>query len=247
MTWSTRQIAELAGTTLKAVRHYHEMGLLDVPERTSNGYKQYGVPHLIRLVQIRRLSELGIPLSEIAALEDERREPEEAIRALDAELEAKIDRLTRAREELADLLRHRAPVHTPPGFASVYGDLSERQRSLLAVYSTVFSEKSIEEFRALISEPDATEQEFEALSADVDDAAIADLAERLVPVALRARTGSPGAADPVSDSPRGPRQAARAMAAAAAELYNPAQLRVMKRLVELLAEVPPDTDPEGLT
>ncbi|WP_306368869.1 MerR family transcriptional regulator [Nocardiopsis sp. CC223A] len=232
MAWSTRQVAELAGTTLKAVRHYHEIGLLDVPERTANGYKQYGVAHLVRLVQIRRLSELGVPLSEIAAMEREDGEPDEAIRVLDAELEAKIDRLTRVREELADLLRHRVPAHTPPGFASVYGDLSERQRSLLAVYSTVFSERSIEEFRELISEPDATEQEFEALPADADGATIADLAERLVPVALR----SAGTTDPVSDSPQGPRRAAQTMGEAAAELYNPAQLRVLKRLIELMAE-----------
>ncbi|MDE3723807.1 MerR family transcriptional regulator [Nocardiopsis sp. N85] len=245
MAWSTRQVAELAGTTLKAVRHYHEIGLLDVPERTANGYKQYGVSHLIRLVQIRRLSELGVPLSEIAAMEHGDREPDEAIRVLDAELEAKIDRLTRVREELADILRHRAPAHAPPGFASVYGDLSERQRSLLAVYSTVLSEKSTEELRALISEPDATEQEFEALPPDADDASIADLAERLVPGTLRARERSPWSRDPTSDSPQGSRQAARAMADAAAELYNPAQLRVLKRLIELMAETAGGTGDEA--
>jgi DNA-binding transcriptional MerR regulator len=245
MAWSTREVAELAGTTLKAVRHYHEIGPLDVPERTSNGYKQYGVPHLIRLVQIRRLSELGIPLSEITATGD--RQPDEAIRLLDAELEAKIDRLTRVREELADLLHHRAPAHTPPGFASVYGDLSERQRSLLAVYSTVLSEEFIEGFRELISEPDETEREFEALPPDADDAAIADLAERLVPGTLRARTMNPWPEHPARGSTQGSRQAARAMAEAAAELYNPAQLRVLKRLAELLAEAPGGTGPGGLT
>ena len=31
MPWSTRELAELAGTTVKAVRHYHEIGLLDEP------------------------------------------------------------------------------------------------------------------------------------------------------------------------------------------------------------------------
>ncbi|MEU0491673.1 MerR family transcriptional regulator [Nocardiopsis sp. NPDC006139] len=229
MAWSTRQIAELAGTTVKAVRHYHEIGLLDVPERTANGYKQYGVPHLVRLVRIRRLSDLGIPLSEIAAVEDE---PEEAIRALDADLEARIDRLVRVREELAVILRHRASVYAPPGFASVYGDLSERQRSLLAVYSTVFSERYLAEFRELIGDPEEAEREFEELPADADDAVVADLAERLLPAALRARAEGP---DPVADSPRGPRRAAQAMAEAAVELYNPAQLRVLERLVGLMA------------
>ena len=55
MAWSTREIAELAGTSLRAVRHHHEVGLLDEPERRANGYKQYGVAHLVRLVRIKRV------------------------------------------------------------------------------------------------------------------------------------------------------------------------------------------------
>jgi DNA-binding transcriptional MerR regulator len=46
--WSTRELADLAGTTVRAVRHYHDVGLLEEPRRCSNGYKQYGVAHLIR-------------------------------------------------------------------------------------------------------------------------------------------------------------------------------------------------------
>ncbi len=48
MTWSTRELATLAGTTVNTVRHYHRVGLLDEPQRMSNGYKQYGVAHLVR-------------------------------------------------------------------------------------------------------------------------------------------------------------------------------------------------------
>jgi DNA-binding transcriptional MerR regulator len=70
MAWSTRELAELAGTTLKTVRHYHRIGLLDEPERAANGYKRYRVPHLIRLLRIRRLVDLGVPLSAIPVLEE---------------------------------------------------------------------------------------------------------------------------------------------------------------------------------
>lgn len=63
--WSTREIAEFAGTTLKAVRHYHRIGLLEEPERSANGYKRYGIKHLIRLMRIRRLVDLGVALSDI--------------------------------------------------------------------------------------------------------------------------------------------------------------------------------------
>ena len=37
MAWSTRQLAEMAGTTVKSVRYYHQLGLLDEPERLGNG------------------------------------------------------------------------------------------------------------------------------------------------------------------------------------------------------------------
>lgn len=54
MTWSTRQLAELAGTSVRAVRHYHDIGLLAELERASNGYKRYGVAHLLRITGVNR-------------------------------------------------------------------------------------------------------------------------------------------------------------------------------------------------
>lgn len=96
MTWSTREIAELAGTSLRAVRHYHQVGLLAEPERRSNGYKQYGVEHLVRLLRIKRLADLGFSLPQIADTLDEGDHPEQALRTLDAELAATIERLQRA-------------------------------------------------------------------------------------------------------------------------------------------------------
>ncbi|WP_224391194.1 MerR family transcriptional regulator [Pseudonocardia sp. ICBG1293] len=54
--WSPSRLAELAGTSRRAVRHYHELGLLPEPERRSNGYQYYGVDHLVRLIRIRRLT-----------------------------------------------------------------------------------------------------------------------------------------------------------------------------------------------
>ncbi len=69
--WSTNQLADLAGTTLRTIRHYHEVGLLAEPERQANGYKSYGVPHLVRVLRIKRLTGLGLSLTEIADLGDE--------------------------------------------------------------------------------------------------------------------------------------------------------------------------------
>lgn len=242
MAWSTRQLADLTGSTVKAIRHYHEIGLLDVPERAANGYKQYKVSHLIRLLQIKRLRDLGVPLPQVAAMWRAEEEPDEAIRVLDAELEATIERLIRVRAELAVILRHRAPMHVPPEFAPVSQDLSDTNQSLFMVFSTLFSEEGMEEFRQIIAVRDDTGDEFDALPPDVDDATVDRIAERILPVVRRMREEHPWSNDPVADSPRGAELAESAMAHAAVELYNPAQLRVLQRLNVLLGQATDTND-----
>lgn len=104
MTWSTRELAELAGTTARTVRHYHEIGLLDEPDRRANGYKQYDVTHLARLRRIKCLGDLGFSLPEIGAM-GEHDPSDEALRALDGELASAVERLQRARARLRTLRR----------------------------------------------------------------------------------------------------------------------------------------------
>lgn len=113
MAWSTRELAELAGTTVNAVRHYHRVGLLDEPERASNGYKQYEVRHLARLMLIRRLRELGVPLNKIAQASAAGSASAAALSAIDTELERSIERLQRAREEIGAIVRG-STVGDPP-------------------------------------------------------------------------------------------------------------------------------------
>ena len=59
------QLADYAGVTIKAVRHYHQRGLLDEPPRDSSGYRRYTArlvatslgtlsPAWLRLTQIAR-------------------------------------------------------------------------------------------------------------------------------------------------------------------------------------------------
>src|SRR3712207_4129169 len=106
MAWSTREVADLAGTTVNTVRHYHRTGLLEEPGRLSNGYKQYGPRPLVRLLQIRRLRDLGVPLEQIDAVgftDGERRK--QALLALDADLAVTSERLQRARGEIAPILQ----------------------------------------------------------------------------------------------------------------------------------------------
>ena len=61
------QIADLAGTTPRAVRHYHRLGLLEVPP-TVRGRREYGVEHLARLLRIRWLANGGLSLRQVAEI-----------------------------------------------------------------------------------------------------------------------------------------------------------------------------------
>ncbi|PJJ71470.1 DNA-binding transcriptional MerR regulator [Diaminobutyricimonas aerilata] len=109
MPWSTREIADLAGTTLNTVRHYHRIGLLEEPERTTNGYKQYQVRHLVRLLQIRRLRDLGVPLEQIERADGSGDGASAALRSIDADLGTTIERLQRNHAEIKAILAGSSP------------------------------------------------------------------------------------------------------------------------------------------
>jgi MerR family transcriptional regulator, thiopeptide resistance regulator len=68
MDWSIQDIALLAGTTSRTLRHYDHIGLL-VPSRVgANGYRYYNDAALMRLQRILLLRELGLGLAAIADL-----------------------------------------------------------------------------------------------------------------------------------------------------------------------------------
>ena len=229
MAWSTRELAELAGTTVKAVRHYHKVGLLEEPERASNGYKKYRTAHLVRLLQIRRLSDLGVPLPQIAAMEIAPDSPAEAIRVVDAELAASIERLQRVRAELAVILRHQATGDVPADFDPIGHQMSGADRAMIQVFSRVFSDEVMTEVRDLAGKArHATDDEFDALPADADEETIRDLGERLVPIVRESMVAYPRFGDAAVDSPFGPSVAGSAIVQAMVDLYNPAQLRVLQ-------------------
>lgn len=236
MAWSTRQLAELAGTTLKAVRHYHDIGLLDEPERAANGYKQYRTEHLVRLVQIKRLSDLGVPLAQIAALGRADEDPDAAIRVLDADLAATIERLQRIRAELAVLLRYRAPVDVPAGFGHVAERLSASDRSLITVYSRLFTAEAMTQLSEMVARRHPTDDEFDDLPADASADTVDDLAGRMVPVIRELQRSHPWAADPAAYAEPGVEVTADTVTQVLRDLYNPAQLRVLRRIESILSE-----------
>ncbi|MDI3100963.1 MerR family transcriptional regulator [Streptomyces rochei] len=59
--------AAFAGTTPRAIRHYHAIGLLPEPERGGDDRRRYGYDDMIRLLWIRRMADAGVSLDDIRA------------------------------------------------------------------------------------------------------------------------------------------------------------------------------------
>jgi len=238
MAWSTREIADLAGTSLRAVRHYHEVGLLDEPERHGNGYKQYGVAHLVRVLRIKRLTDLGFSLAQITAMGDTEDHPEQALRTLDAELAATIERLQRVRVELGVILDQAVLTDLPPEIASAAADaaLSDTERSFVVVLSRVLGPQGLQSYAEMLQDLPANPEasEFYDLPADADERTRQGVAERLVPYARVLRAEHPGLSNLNLDAPRGAQFVEQTLGEAMKDLYNSAQLDVVQRTEVLL-------------
>ncbi|WP_432119605.1 MerR family transcriptional regulator [Streptomyces sp. bgisy032] len=238
MAWSTRQLAELAGTTTKAVRHYHEIGLLEEPERASNGYKRYGAGHLVRLLRIRRLTDLGVALADVPSVESGDEKARQILRDLDAELAADIERRQRMRRELAAVMENRAALDMPPDFRTLADDLPETQRSLLLAYSSILTPAAMAALRAQLAGPrrENLEAEFAALDEDAPEEVRQRLAERMAPDARRQHRDHPGLADLGLSSHREAPVAESVVAHALVEFCNRAHLDVLRRVHAILSE-----------
>jgi len=59
------EVARLSGVSTKALRYYEEIGLVDAPERSPSGYRDYGEDVVNRLGFIRSAQALGLSLGEI--------------------------------------------------------------------------------------------------------------------------------------------------------------------------------------
>lgn len=118
-------LAQAAGTTVRAVRHYHRLGLMPEPPRAPNGYRDYELADLVRLLRIRWLAQSGVPLGAVATVlgghftDGSDRDAESDLTAdLESLLEAadnQIRTLQVKREALAAILeRHRVGDRLSP-------------------------------------------------------------------------------------------------------------------------------------
>jgi len=119
------QLAAYAGVTVRAVRHYHQVGLLPEPERDASGYRRYGARAVVSLIKIRTLASAGVPLSEIGPmLEADEAAFTEAVKRVDRRLRDEIERLEASREQVARLASGDS-LTLPPEVVAYLGRLRE--------------------------------------------------------------------------------------------------------------------------
>ncbi|MER6100543.1 MerR family transcriptional regulator [Streptomyces sp. NPDC001728] len=106
--WSIGELAERAGTTVKTVRYYSDRGLLPEGVRSSGGHRRYGPEALDRLVLIRSLRSLELPVPAVERALDGDEALEEAVSGRLCELGGQLAAL-RWREASLRLVRDAPP------------------------------------------------------------------------------------------------------------------------------------------
>ena len=104
MSFTVGQLAKLTGLTVRALHHYHAIGLLEPSQRSDSGYRLYTQADIVRLFRIQALQRLNLSLNEVAAVlaKDGAPLPEMIAQQLD-ELDDRIGKATALRSRLSQL------------------------------------------------------------------------------------------------------------------------------------------------
>ncbi|MFI0234156.1 MerR family transcriptional regulator [Streptomyces sp. NPDC017086] len=172
------ELAAAVGVTTRTVRHYHHLGLLPEPARLANGYRHYTLRHAVVLARIRRLTELGLGLTEVRDVlaDDAGRDLTEVLTELDADLARQEAALRERRRRLRALLDAGVPSAegpVSPGLAALLDALpagdsptAARDRELLALVETGASagdrERLVSMLRDALDDPDTVARTREA-------------------------------------------------------------------------------------
>ena len=99
-TMNIGEAAKATGVSAKMIRHYEEVGLLQAPQRTDAGYRQYTPRDVHTLRFIRHARDLGFSIhtiGELVGLWQNRRRPSRQVKAL---AQAHIQQLEQKAQEL---------------------------------------------------------------------------------------------------------------------------------------------------
>ena len=152
-------LARLVGCSERAIRHYHQIGLLAEPQRLSNGYRDYQISDLNRVLTIRALINAGIPLAEIGTEID-------FATAL-SRIDAKIATLEQQRNNLLRLAE--TPLGVPANL------LTAIEKHLLNCdFPAILIAHELESFQLMGICGAATEATWAQLAANLKDPAVAE-------------------------------------------------------------------------
>lgn len=114
MEWSIQQIARIAGTTSRTLRHYDDIGLVPPTRIGANGYRYYDADALVRLQRVLLLRELGLGLPQIGEVLDRQVDERSALSTHLQLLRHEQDRLARqvaaVEHTLTSLQRKEVPM-----------------------------------------------------------------------------------------------------------------------------------------
>ena len=102
--WSIQQLAKLASTTSRTLRHYDDVGLVRPSRVGSNGYRYYDAGSLVRLQRVMLLRELGLGIPAIAELLDGQRDDVAALEGHRHWLVTEQDRIARQLASVQDTI-----------------------------------------------------------------------------------------------------------------------------------------------
>ena len=109
--FSIGDLAAATGVKVPTIRYYEQIGLIDPPARTEGNQRRYGRPAVERLQFIAHARVMGFPMPSLKAMlriAGHRDAPcadiDELVSDRLAEVDERIARLTRLRQELAGML-----------------------------------------------------------------------------------------------------------------------------------------------
>jgi DNA-binding transcriptional MerR regulator len=197
------QLAKYVGVTVRAVRHYHALGLLPEPARDGSGYRRYGAEDVIALTRIKTLANAGVPLSQIEKLmESSADDFKAAITSIKADITQRVAQLEETKrrldalqsgdrmfvsEAIADYLKYLRRI----GLSEATVAYERSAWILISALHPKYADAWSTEKKAMIARPGVASlyrQLDEARNWPVNDPRIAELARKIVRMSARGDT-----------------------------------------------------------
>ncbi|MFD3687060.1 MerR family transcriptional regulator [Nocardiopsis sp. NPDC058631] len=237
------ELAELAGVTVRTLRHYHQIGLLPEPPRSTGGYRRYNVGDLVRLLRITKLTALGVPLSALPSVLDDPKAAEALLDELDRQASAEIERLNARRANIAALRSSGSPPDLPPELsvlrsgpgARLPEDMVRHEHEQLVLLGHLLGEDGPAGFAALLGGVDREmltgleplTARFYALGPDTHDDEVASLIDAWV-------TGLEPLSEQLAGTPAPDPKVSVLLDELNEQALKPVQHRVLRRILQRL-------------